>query len=126
MIKLNIDSQKQGKFWLEFSSKAEADAYKEQVRSSAHWGRPAYTETKITPATLDQDGNVISQEVTETILHAAEYSIVEEDISAEIEAKAKQKSDIEALKLEVDEIKKKSSAFTTAELSKIARYLLIK
>ena len=71
MIKFHIDSKKLGgKYWLEFSSREEADAYKEQVKASAHWGKPAWTE------------EVTSEDGTVTVVeHAAEYSITEEDIT---------------------------------------------
>lgn len=121
MLRLNITSKDGGKYWLDFATQAEADAYKEQVKASAHWGKPAWTEERITPAILDEDGNEISPEVKEEINHPAEYEITEEDLSAEIAAKEKKEKDKEAAKLEAAELLKKSGSFTLAEVTKILK-----
>lgn len=72
---------------LEFQ--VEADSLKLQPE----YGKPAWTETRITPAVLDEQGQEITPEVIETIDHLAEYEIIEEDITEQLaQAKANQEA----------------------------------
>lgn len=81
MIKITIDSQIHGVVWLLKPSQEEVDAYIEWCHQSEHWGKPAYTE--VIPAVLDENQIEITPE--QTIEHEAEYSVVVEDISAQVE-----------------------------------------
>lgn len=86
MLRLHIHSNQMGKYWLDFASREEAEAYKEQVKASAHWGKPAWTEVvEIQPELKDPETGEISPPITKTIEHPAEYQIVEEDISQQVE-----------------------------------------
>lgn len=86
MIKLTINSQKEGTFWLEKQTQAEVDAYIQWAYESAHWGEPAYTE--IIPEVLeikDELGEVIQTAVpAHDIVHPAEYTIEVTDITAQV------------------------------------------
>jgi len=67
------------------------------------WGKSAYTEEKLVePEVRDEAGEAIKEAVYETINHASEYTIIEEDITQEIAdkeaAKAEKKSRIEQAK----------------------------
>jgi len=79
MQKVTINSQKQGQYWLEFQTLAEAEAYKAECEANQKWGKNAYTE--IIPAT--------ETEPEQTIDHPAEYTITIEDITAEVEKERK-------------------------------------
>lgn len=79
MQKVTINSQKQGQYWLEFQTLAEAEAYKAECIANEKWGKNAYTE--IIPAT--------ETEPEQTIDHPAEYTITIEDITAEVEKERK-------------------------------------
>lgn len=76
MFKITIKSQKEGVFWLEKQTQAEVDEYLAWAQESKHWGSPQWIE-----------------EVEETedkpayqIVHPAEYELVIEDMTAQIEA----------------------------------------
>ena len=92
-----------------FPTQAEADAWLAEGTRQEWWGKAAYTEiipavtemqeVIVTPAVLDGEGNVVTpavkemQEVVVTpeqvIEHPAEYTVVIEDISAQIIEKNK-------------------------------------
>jgi hypothetical protein len=90
----------------QFNTKTEADAWIAEGSAQQWWGKPAYTEVipavkeskevVITPEVCDENGNVITPAVTKTqeviitpettIKHPAEFEVVIEDITAEVEA----------------------------------------
>lgn len=92
MLKLTINSQKEGHFWLEKETQAEADAYIQWAYDSAHWGKPAYTES--IPEVLeikDELGQVIQTAVpAHDIVHPSEYTIEVTDITAQVLAEQAQ------------------------------------
>lgn len=92
MFKLTINSQKEGQFWLEKQTQAEADAYIQWAYDSAHWGKPAYTES--IPEVLeikDELGEVIQTAVpAHDIVHPSEYTIEVTDITAQVLAEQAQ------------------------------------
>jgi hypothetical protein len=107
MLRVNIIKNGQVTHLGEFNTQAEADAWIAEGTAQQWWGKPAYTEVVqpriteqqevvITPEVRDEEGNVITPAVTEmqeivvspetTIEHPAEFEVVIEDITAEIEA----------------------------------------
>jgi hypothetical protein len=78
-------------------------------------GKPARTEINIiTPESVDELGNV-TPAVTEEIHIAAEYTIVEEDISAEIAALNQKEADRKAALATLQGVQNMNTA-TTAQL----------
>lgn len=92
MFKLTINSQKEGQFWLEKQTQAEVDEYIQWAYDSAHWGKPAYTES--IPEVLeikDELGEVIQTAVpAHDIVHPSEYTIEVTDITAQVLAEQAQ------------------------------------
>jgi hypothetical protein len=107
MLRVNIIKNGQVTHLGQFNTQAEADAWIAEGTAQQWWGKPAYTEVVqpriteqqevvITPEVRDEEGNVITPAVTEmqeivvspetTIEHPAEFEVVIEDITAEIEA----------------------------------------
>lgn len=144
MIKLHVKSNLVDGF-IVVKDATEASQLKQTWAETAKYGKPAWTETVIDeperkeivviqPEIKDAEGNVTQPEITEertipatfkTIEHAAEYSITEEDMSAEIAAKAAEAKAKEDLKKEVEGLLNKP-VMTTQELTKAVKYLLAK
>lgn len=86
MFKITIISQKEGTFWLEKQTLQEVEEYQQYCMDSAHWGRPAYTE--IIPEVLeikDESGIIIQEAIPEQIIeHLAEYELIIEDITIQV------------------------------------------
>ena len=85
MFKVNIHSQKHGHMWVLKGTMEDVEAYRVWAAESAHWGKPAWTEQ------IEATENQAAYQ----IIHPAEYELIVEDISAEIEAEQAQ---IDAIK----------------------------
>lgn len=92
MFKITINSQKEGHFWLEKETQAEVDEYIQWAYNSAHWGKPAYTES--IPEVLeikDELGEIIQTAVpAHDIVNPSEYTIEVTDITAQVLAEQTQ------------------------------------
>lgn len=96
MFKITINSQKEGQFWLEKTTQTEVDEYLKWAEESAHWGKPAWIEDVPEKVELEIVDGVQVQKTTPAfqIVHPAEYEIIVEDMTAQIEA---EKAQIEAV-----------------------------
>lgn len=97
MFKINIHSNVHGYMWLTKETQEEVDVYLQWAAESAHWGRPSWIEEV---PEIEQIEIVDEIEVKKTIpayqiVHPAEYEIIVEDLTAEIEA---QKAQIESVR----------------------------
>lgn len=92
MFRLNINSQKHGLVFLDFSSQIEIDEYIAKNEESGHWGKLAYVE--IIPAVdaiFDENGVEINSATPEQVIqHPATVSydvtvspVVQENINKE-------------------------------------------
>jgi hypothetical protein len=107
MIKVSIIKNGTQTHGAQFNTQAEADAWIAEGSAQQWWGKPAHTEVipavkeikevVIKPEVCDENGNVITPAVIETqeviitpettIEHPAEFEVVIEDITAEVEAR---------------------------------------
>lgn len=87
MIRIDINSQKEGIFWLEVKDQAAADEYIKWCFDTQKWGKNEWIEIiPEVPQVVDEGGNVISEAVPEQqIIHPADYSIETSDITAQVE-----------------------------------------
>lgn len=97
MFKINIHSQKEGNFWLEKQTRTEVDEYLKWAEESAHWGKPAWVEEVPEKVELQEIDGVQVQKNTAAyqIVHPAEYTIIVEDLTAQVAAE----------KLQIDAVK---------------------
>lgn len=95
MFKINIHSKVHGYMWLEKQTQAEVDDYVQWCAESKHWGAPQWIE--------DVPEQIIIQEIEGVensglpsvipayqIVHPAEYELIIEDMTAQIEAEKAQ------------------------------------
>ena len=92
MFRVDINSNAQGTFWLQFDTQAEVDTYTQWCVDSKHWGNPQWIEyVSATPDLLDDAGNIVQVGVAaHQIIHPAEYTLTVTDISAQVQAEQAQ------------------------------------
>jgi hypothetical protein len=92
MFKININSKKEGNFWLEKQTQIEVDEYLTWCAESAHWGKPAWIEEIPEKIELEEVNGVQVQKTTPAyqIVHPAEYEITVEDMTAQVAAEQAQ------------------------------------
>lgn len=142
VVRLDIDSKQQGKFFLEFPTQKEADEYKREKFNDHHWGQ---NEREIDKANADDEqlksalkerteeidvfepdekGEIKpSKKVVTWLTLPAEYTITETDITKEL---ADAQAVVDARKKEAEALKLLGSktSLTNAERDKVLLYLL--
>ena len=88
MFKITIKSKIHGEMWLEKQTQTEVDEYLAWAADSKHWGAPQWIEE--IPEVLevkDEAGEIIiPAQPAYQIVHPAEYELIIEDMTAQIEA----------------------------------------
>lgn len=97
MFKITIKSKKEGEFWLTKETQEEVEQYKTWCAQTAHWGQPYSVEDIPEKVELEVIDGVEHQKITPAfqVIHPAEYELIIEDMSAQIEAEQAQ---LEAVK----------------------------
>jgi hypothetical protein len=98
MFKININSKKEGQFWLEKQTQTEVDEYLKWAEESAHWGKPAWIEDvpEKTENEIVDGVEVIKTTPAFQIVHPAEYEIIVEDMAEQIAAEQAQINAVKA------------------------------
>lgn len=98
MFKITIKSKKEGEFWLTKQTQAEVEEYQTWCAESAHWGKPAWVEEVPEKITLEEIDGVQYQKSTPgyQIVHPAEYELIIEDMTAQLEAEKAQLEAVQA------------------------------
>lgn len=98
MFKITIKSQKEGEFWLTKETQEEVDQYTTWCAESAHWGAAAWIEEVPEKVEIEEVDGVQHQNITPAyqIVHPAEYELIIEDMTAQIEAEQAQLEAVQA------------------------------
>ena len=92
MFKITIKSQIHGELWLEKQTQAEVDEYVHWCADSKHWGSPQWIEEISEVLEVKDEAGVIiiPAQPAYQIVHPAEYELIIEDMTAQIEAEKAQ------------------------------------